>query len=283
MNKFDTDSLFINIGGFLDDKIGKNWRSLSDEKKIFYIKKLSRVIEDYVNTQCYKEIQRKTYNSIVQDFRIKWKQEVIAKSALFICKKRYSMWHINEEGVDVNKIKNVGLEIVRSDTPSSIRPRLKEMVDMILKGVTDSELKLTILKHKKEISKVYPEEIAVNVGVSDIEKYQDSDGKAMKGAPWHVKGVLNYRKLLEYMSIKDKYEDISSKTKVKVVYVKKNLLGIDSVSFIRWPKEFDDAVQIDYQKHIEKFYTDKILMLLEPMQKTDLLRQNSAGLDLFFQ
>jgi hypothetical protein len=283
LNGFDTDSLFIDIGGFLDDKIGKDWRSLSDEKKIFYIKKLSRIIEEYVNENCYRETQRKTYNSAVQDFRIKWKQEVIAKSALFICKKRYSMYHVNEEGAPVNYIKNVGLEIVRSDTPSSIRPRLKEMVDMILKGSTDKELRDTILKHKSEISKVYPEEIAVNVGVSDIEKYQDSDGKATKGTPWHVKGVLNYRKLLEYMSVKDKYEDISSKTKVKVVYVKKNLLGIDSVSFIRWPKEFDDVVQIDYQKHIEKFYTDKILMLLEPMQKIDLLKQNSAGLDLFFQ
>ncbi len=282
MNKFDTDSLFINVGGFLDSKLGKDWRKLSDEKLIFYIKKISRTIEDYVNEHSYKETQRKTYNSNVQDFRIKWKQEVIAKAALFICKKRYSMWHINEEGADVDKIKNVGLEIVRSDTPSAIRPRLKEMVDMILRGISDSEIKLKIYKHKNEISKVYPEEIAVNVGVSDIDKHLDFEGRAIKGTPWHVKGVLNYRKLLEILNIKEKYEDISAKTKVKVVYVKKNMYGVESISFIRWPEEFNEIVQIDFQKHIDKFYLEKIQMLLSPMGKENLLKDNSAGWDLFF-
>lgn len=282
LDEFDTDSLFINVGGFLNDQLDEKWKVLSDEKKVFYIQKLSRVIEDYVNERCYKEVQRKLYNSPIDDFRINWKQEVIAKSALFTAKKRYSMWHVLEEGAPVDRIKNVGLEIVRSDTPLTIKPRLKEMVNMILHGASDGEIKNTILRHKKEMMNVFPEEIAVNTGISDTEKYIDSNGRALKGAPWHAKGVINYRKLLEHLHIKNKYEDIMSGTKTKVVYVKKNSLGIESVSFIRWPEEFNEILQIDYQKHIDKFYNEKIQMLLEPMGKTDLINDNKTDMDLFF-
>lgn len=278
----DTDSLFVDIGGFLDTNIGTGWRALSDEKKIFYIKKICLLMENYVNEHCYKDTQRRTYNSAVTDFKIRFKQEVIAKAALFISKKRYSMWHIDEEGATVDKIKNVGLEIIRSDTPSAIKPRLKEIVDMILRGVPDSELKAMITKHKKEITGVYPEEVAVNVGISDIEKHILTDGSSGKGAPYHVKGVVSYRKLLSHLNLKEKYEDITSGAKAKVVYVKKNMLGIETVSFVRWPKEFEDVIQVDYQVHIQKFYLDKILTLLEPMGKTDLVNDSKSGLDMFF-
>lgn len=239
-------------------------------------------METYVNDYCYKEIQRKSYNSPVVDFRIKWKQEVIAKAALFISKKRYAMYNVDEEGATVDKIKNVGLEIVRSDTSSAIKPRLKEIVDMILRGVDDSVLKSTIANHKKEISRVYPEEVAVNIGISDIEKYEDSDGNATKGAPFHVKGAIGYKKLLKHMKLENKYNTLNSGAKAKVVYLKKNMLGIESLAFTRWPKEFDDVVQVDFQKHIEKFYIDKIKTLLEPMGKECLLNENESFLDNFF-
>lgn len=278
----DTDSLFVDIGGFLDAKIGTGWHLLPDDKKIFYIKKICLCMEEYVNEHCYRDTQRKSYNSAVTDFRIKFKQEVIAKAALFISKKRYSMWHINDEGASVDYVKNVGLEIIRSDTPSAIKPRLKEVVEMILHGVPDSELKLMIMKHKKEIAGVYPEEVAVNIGISDIEKYEDAEGNPTKGAPMQVKGALGYKKLLKHMKLENKYDALNSGAKAKVVYVKKNMVGIDSLAFIRWPMEFDDVIQVDYQKHIDKFYIDKIMTLVEPMGKANLLNDNSTGLDMFF-
>jgi len=278
----DTDSLFVDIGGFLDIKIGTGWQLLPDDKKIFYIKKICLEMESYVNDYCYRETQRKSYNSAVTDFRIKFKQEVIAKAALFISKKRYSMWHINDEGANVDYVKNVGLEIIRSDTPSAIKPRLKEVVEMILHGAPDSELKLLIMKHKKEIACVYPEEVAVNIGISDIEKYEDADGNPTKGATFQVKGALGYKKLLKHMRLENKYDSLSSGAKAKVVYVKKNMVGIESLAFQRWPVEFDDIIQVDFQKHIEKFYIDKIMTLVEPMGKASLLNDNTTGLDMFF-
>lgn len=279
----DTDSIFIMMGKFLEKTVGERWNLLDDERKIHFILKLSRVIEDYVNEVCYREVQRKMYNSNVTDFRIKFKQEMVAKTALFVKKKKYGYWAVNEEGAPMDKIKVTGLEIIRSDTPEAIRPRLKEVMDMILKGETDDALVKIIDQYKKELRKVYPEEIAVNIGASDVDKYVSAAGEIIKGTPFHLKGINNYRNLLKHLGLEDKYEDITSGAKTKVVYLKKNPLNIDVMSFLRWPTEFDKVIQIDYEKMLEKYFISKIEILLEPMKKTDLLAGSGGiGLSLFF-
>jgi len=60
-------------------------------------------------------------------------------------------------------------------------------------------------------------------------------------------------------------------------------LNFEAMSFLRWPKEFDKVVQIDYEKMIEKYFISKIEILLEPMKKTSLLSgSSSASVSLFF-
>lgn len=283
LDESDTDSLYMDIGGFISDHIGSDWNKMSDEKKIFYIKQISKIIEDRVNDRCYKDLQRKVYNSAVTDFKITFKQEVIAKAALFVSKKRYSLWHINEEGVSVDYIKNTGLEIVRSETPEAVRPRLIKIVESILKGATEAELKVLVNVQREELLQTLPEEIAVNIGVSDIEKYLGEDGRPTKGAPMHVKGAINYRMMLKTLKLGKKYQDIQSGSKAKVVYVKRNKYNVDSISFIRWPKEFDEIFTVDRPKLIGKYYDEKVDSLLSPMGLKGLVQtEKKVNLDLFW-
>jgi len=79
-----------------------------------------------------------------------------------------------------------------------------------------------------------------------------------------------------------KYEDISNGMKVKVIYVRNNPMGINVISFIEWPEEFNKVVQIDYEKMINNFFIGKISTLLEPMGRLDILDMSSKSLDLFF-
>lgn len=280
---FDTDSLYVNIGGFIDSHLGDMWKPLPDERKIHYIRAISHVIESYVNDRCYRDLQRKTYNSAVTDFRIKFKQEVIAKSGLFVSKKRYSLWHIDEEGAPVDYIKNTGLEIVRSETPEFVRPRLIKIVKAILQGSTKEDLTKLIGTLRGELLHTLPEEIAVNIGVSDPEKYVGRDGRATKGAPWHVKGVINYRMMLKVLKLDNQYQDIMAGSKMKVVYVKKNQYDVEAISFMRWPKEFDKVFTIDRPKLISKYFDEKVDSLLDPMGWKGLVsKEEKANLDLFF-
>jgi len=275
----DTDSLFIGLGEFLDNNIGTSWRKLDDGIIIKFMLKIAGIIQNHVNNLIYRNIQRRNYNSDVTDFRINLKQEIISKTALFIKKKKYAYWIVNSEGTPIDEISATGLEIIRSDTPEIVRPLLKEIMTMVLKRYSDDEITNFIEKSKKVLYNSKPEEIAVNIGVSNIAKYKD----AIKGTPWHIKGVYNYRKLLKILKIDNIYENIHDGTKAKVLYVKNNSMGMDTITFLKWPDEFDKIVQIDYNTMIDKYFIRKVSILLEPMGKTNLLNKKlEDGLNYFF-
>jgi len=266
----------------MDIHIGKSWRNMTQERIIYYIQKISAVIANHVDERAYKETQRKMYNSAETDFRIKFKQEIIAKNILFVKKKKYSFWCVDIDGQSVDKLETTGLEVIRSETPSAVKPRLKNIMEMILKNKSEDEITKTIELYKKELMDVYPEEISVNTSVSTMDKYIKPSG-TIKGTPWHIKGVYNYRRLLNMLKIKDKYEDIHEGDKTKVVYVMKNQFGIETITFIRWPVEFNELIQIDKMKMIDKYFINKVKILLEPMNKIDLLESsNKMALDSFF-
>lgn len=279
----DTDSLFINLGTFLDNNIGITWKEQPDDIVKVLIRNIAGIIENHVNDQSYREVQRKYFNSNEEEFRIKFKQEMIAKAALFVKKKKYAVWVVDVDGSPVDEIKTTGLEIIRSDTPEVVRPMLSDILEMILKGAEEIDIQTKVSKYKTELLNVSPGDIAVNMGIHGLTKYINDKNQSGKGAPWHVKGVANYRTLLQKLNLTDKYEDITDSSKIKVLYVRKNPYNIESVSFREWPKEFSNILQIDYEKMVEKFFTGKIEILLVPMGKVDLLSSGAKeAVGLFF-
>jgi DNA polymerase elongation subunit (family B) len=219
----------------------------------------------------------------VDDFRITFKQEIIAKTALFVKKKKYAYWCVEESGAPVDEIKVTGLEIVRSDSAEAVRERLRVVIEMILKSADEDDIITIISQYKKELKNVLPEEIAANIGVKNIEKYVNEKHEWIKGTPWHVKGVANYRKLLDMFKLHKTYEDIHSGLKARVVYIKPNPYKIETVTFHRWPKEFNEAIEIDFDKMIDKFFIKKIRILLEAMSRVDLLEgEMKQAISAFF-
>lgn len=279
----DTDSLFISVQDFFEEQgLKEKWDKYDEDKKIEIIKRFSSIIENFVNDRVYRNTQRMVYNSAVSDFRVTFKQEIIAKSALFVRKKKYCYWCVNKEGVDCDKVEVTGLDVVRSDSSEAIRVRLKDILEKIIKDAPEKDLIKKISKYKKELKNVYPEEIAASIGVKGIRKYI-INGKITKGTPWHVKGVANYRFMLKELGIENNYENIFDGMKTKVVYMKKNPYNITTITFLRWPREFDSLLQIDYNIMIEKFFVKKIRLLLEPMNKVNLLDETTkVAIETFF-
>jgi len=277
----DTDSLFIKLGHYFKDM--EDFVNADDQGKIDIILDFSTQLENYVNDKTFTNTQLIDYNSQVKDLKIRFKQEIVAKRALFVKKKKYAYWMVNDEGNPCDKLQVTGLEIVRSDSAEAVRERLKTVYTMIMKGATDDELVNIIGRYKKELRNVAPEEIAANIGVNNIEKYL-STGKPIKHTPWHVKGVWNYRNLLKRFDLGNDYDDIHEGNKAKVVYLKKNKFNIDVLTYQRWPKEFDKHLIIDWDTMIDKFFLKKIGFLLTPMGKVSLLTSGEAEktMDLFF-
>jgi DNA polymerase elongation subunit (family B) len=278
----DTDSLFVGLGKwFIEKGIYDDWNKIADdENKIKLIKKISSIMEKYIDNRIFNEVQLIDYNSQVHDFKISFKQEIIAKTFLAVKKKKYAYWLVNKDGIPKNEICVTGLEIVRSDSAEAIRPRLKMIMEMIMKQMPETGISNTIRKYKKELKQLPPEDLAANIGINNIRKYLSGD-KPKKGTPWHVKGVFNYNILLNHLKLKDKYETIHEGLKAKVVYVKKNPFNIDTITFHTWPEEFNGLLQYDAETMIDKFFIQKIKFLLDPIGKSHLI-EDSNKINLFF-
>ncbi|MFW6026154.1 MAG: DNA polymerase domain-containing protein [Candidatus Woesearchaeota archaeon] len=277
----DTDSIFIDIyKWFKDTGYSSIFDRMKKEEKIQKILELSKKIEEYVNYRSFKEIQKIDFLSTEEKYKINFKQEVIAQSILFIEKKKYGFWMVNKEGAKKDELSITGLDIIRSETSKPVKQEMRKALELILKGKKDKEISDFIFGAKKRLKELSPEDLSVNIGVNNIEKYISNNGPK-KGTPYHVKGVYSYRKLLEKFDVKNKYEDINEGDKAKVIYIKSNPWGFDAITYPgKFPKEFD--VQPDKEKMIEKFFVNKIEMLLDPCNKIELLNQNKDLLESFF-
>jgi hypothetical protein len=67
--------------------------------------------------------------------------------------------------------------------------------------------------------------------------------------------------------------------------VKNNKYQMDTITFTKWPPEFNNLLIIDYDKMIDNFFLKKIGFLLKPMNKSHLLdlSKTSSAMDCFFE
>lgn len=188
---------------------------------------------------------------------------------------------VDEEGEPCDKIDVTGLVIIRSECPTIFRKALRHLLEMILKGRSDDDIKSQVDEYKTSMKTASAEDLSENKGVNNIAKYI-VDGKPIKKTPYHVKGANNYHFLLREFGIEGDYEQIREGDKAKVLYVKKNKYGVEVLSYYDWPKEFtENGIQIDYGKQMEKFFLGKVKFLLEPQNREMILTQ-SKTFDLIF-
>ena len=183
-------------------------------------------------------------------------RESVSTSGLFITKKRYAILIYDLEGFRTDqedspgKIKAMGLDLKRSDTPVYIQDFLSELLLMVLTGNTEEKVLDRITQFRNEFKtrpgweKGSPRR-ANNIG--EYAKKEARQGKA--NMPGHVRASINWNTLKRMNG--DKYsQEIMDGMKVIVCKLKKNPLDYTSVAYptdeLRlplWFKElpFDDA------------------------------------------
>lgn len=273
----DTDSCFINIGQYLIDKgVRKQFDVLDQKSQVEYVERISRIIAKHINKQSVDITQKLHYNSQVTDFGITFEPEKVALTALFACKKRYASWVLSNGGLWRDKLAITGLDVIRSDSPEIVKPKILEILTMILKKHSDSEIRDIISKFKIELQQATPEEIAENKGINQLEKYLLPNYEWKLKTPHQIKGVANFNFLLDKFNLRDKYDSPQEGVKAKIVYLMPNKFGKESLSFYKWPIEFDKiGIHVDKVKMIENNFTKKIRGLLEAINKTELLEMES--------
>ena len=181
---------------------------------------------------------------------IKAGRELVAIKGLFITKKRYAVLYYDKEGkrTDVEgkpgKIKAMGLDLKRSDTPEFIQNFLSDVLEKVLTGTTEQEV-LDFITEFRTNFKIRPGwEKGSPKRANNISAYRGKEEKAGKtNMPGHVRASLNWNTLKRMMD--DKYSmSVTDGAKVIVCKLKDNPLGFTSVAYpvdeLRLPQWFKD-------------------------------------------
>ena len=181
---------------------------------------------------------------------IKAGREIVANKGLFITKKRYAVSYFDKEGKrydkdnEGGKIKAMGLDLKRSDTPEFIQNFLSDILKMVLDGKEEKEV-LDFITDFRTIFKSRPGwEKGSPKRANNITEYMRKETKAGKAnMPGHVRASINWNTLKRMYG--DNYaQTISDGAKVIVCKLKNNPMGFTSVAYpvdeLRLPQWFKD-------------------------------------------
>lgn len=279
----DTDSIYLVLDELVCQTIEKTDDAGNTEKTIAFLDKVcENKIQSYID-KCYNELAGYT-NAYSQ--KMIMKREALADKGIWTAKKHYVLNVYNNEGVAYKtpQVKIMGLDMIKSSTPSACRAKLKEALDVILTK-TESDMIEFIEKFRSEFKTLPVSDIAFPRGVNGIEKYTIEFGARAgmpdKGCPIHVRGSILHNILIKKHKAQKKYPLIMEGEKIKFIYLKEpNTIQSNIISFHQMlPSEFGLDKYIDYDVQFEKSFLEPLKTLLDSI---DWKTEKTNSLEAFF-
>jgi DNA polymerase elongation subunit (family B) len=257
----DTDSIYLKLGPL----INKFYKDKETQKTIDFMDKICEdKIQPFID-KSYKELAE--YVHAYQQ-KMEMKREGLSNKGIWTAKKRYILNVYNNEGVAYKEpdLKVMGLEMVKSSTPSAIREKMKQIIRLMVSGTQDDIHKF-IDDFRTEFKTLPVEEISFPRGLNGLNTYSDKGTLYKKGTPIHVKGAILYNYFLEQKNLTKKYPLIQEGEKVKFTYLKMPNPFKDTVISYpsRLPKEFELQEYIDYDMQFDKAFLEPIKVILDCM------------------
>ena len=244
----DTDSVFFSALPIVE-KTMPHVDVKNDDEMATAILEVAGNVQTFIN-KSYDVMAKRFFNI---EHRYDIKQEVIAKASIWLAKKRYAQWIINNNGVTCDELEVKGLDVVRSSFPTRFRKFMTEILKDILKDVPKEEIDDKIVTLKKQVKNESVDDIAKTSAVKNISKYvKMMDKGAVMGecakSTYCVKSSIIHNQFLKKFKIQS--EPIRDGEKIKWIYLKNNELGLDALAF----RGYEDPPQL--MEFIEK-YADK--------------------------
>lgn len=242
----DTDSCYFSAYTTLKKDIDKGLIPWSRDAVI----ELYDTIGEEVNSTFPKFMQDAFHCPKTRGEVIRAGREIVGSKALFITKKRYAVLYYDKEGkrTDVDgkpgKIKAMGLDLKRSDTPVVIQDFLSEVLTQVLNGANKEDVLDYIANFRTEFKTRPGWEKGSPKRANNITEYSNKEKKQGKAnMPGHVRASLNWNTLKRLFD--DKYSmSITDGAKVIVCKLKDNPMGYTSVAYptdeLRLPQWFKD-------------------------------------------
>ena len=248
----DTDSCYFSAWPIVKEDVESGKMEWSKDIAV----QLYDTIADQVNESFPAFCERVFHTPRKQGELIKGGRELVALKGLFIKKKRYAVLIYDMEGKRLDshdkpgKVKAMGLDLKRSDTPKVIQDFLSEILMDVLTGAERD----AIIKKVRDFKLIFTERPAWEKGtpkrVNNLTKYtKEEERLGRANMPGHVRAAINWNNLKRMMG--DNYStSIVDGMKTIVCKLKDNPLGYTSVGYPTdethipaWFKElpFDDS------------------------------------------
>jgi DNA polymerase elongation subunit (family B) len=248
----DTDSCYFSAWPVLKQEVEEGRMAWNKEIAI----QLYDSIADQVNISFPGFMEQAFHCPREMGSVIRGGREVVASKGLFITKKRYAVMIIDKEGKRVDtdgkpgKVKAMGLDLKRSDTPKVIQDFLSEILHDVLTGVSRED----IIEKIRAFKYLFKERPGWEKGspkrVNNLTKYGAEEARLGRAnMPGHVRAAMNWNNLRRMNS--DNYSmQIVDGMKTIVCKLRDNPLGWTSIGYPtdemhlpQWFKElpFNDA------------------------------------------
>jgi DNA polymerase elongation subunit (family B) len=242
----DTDSCYFSAWPILKDQISKDeW---SKEMAI----QLYDNIAEQVNDSFTAFMETAFHCPRAKGEIIKAGREVVGERGLFITKKRYAINVIDIEGKrtdtdgKMGKVKAMGLDLKRADTPKYVQDFLMEVLEMVLGGKGKDEVVETIKSFKIAMAKQDSWTKGSPKSANKLTYYTELEQRSKTGKanmPGHVRAAMNWNTLKRVNG--DNYSmEIMDGFKVIVCKLKSNPLGYTSIAYptdqLRLPQWFQE-------------------------------------------
>ena len=244
----DTDSCYFSAYTILKDEIANGNVAWDKDMCI----QLYDNIADQTNDS-FPAFMEKAFHAPRKNGEIiKAGRELIGDRTIFITKKRYAINIFDKEGKRLDtdgkpgKIKAMGLDLKRADTPKYVQEFLMTILVKVLAG----EQRDTIIDMIKEFKRTLSEQKSWTKGspksVNNLTMYGDKQTASDTGRanmPGHVRAAINWN-YLRRMNGDNYSQKIVDGMKIIVCKLKPNPLGFTSVAYptdeLRLPKWFCD-------------------------------------------
>mgnify|MGYP003638269071 FL=1 len=242
----DTDSVYFSAWPMLKDDVAAGKVPWSKENAI----QLYDQIAEQANTTFADFMAKAFHCPKSRSDVIAAGREIVAETGLFITKKRYAALVTDIEGfrTDIDgkagKVKAMGLDLKRSDTPVFMQEFLSTLLMMVLQKADEKDILDSISQFRKEFKDRPGYEKGSPKRANKVGHYQRLEEKQGKAnMPGHVRASINWNTLKRMNG--DKYsQEIVDGMKVIVCKVKANPLGYTSVAYptdeLRMPEWFKE-------------------------------------------
>jgi DNA polymerase elongation subunit (family B) len=236
----DTDSLFIQVKDLVLQRYPE---TKTKDEYIKAVLEIATEVQKHANANI-ERVAREKFN-IKGDHYFELKQEVVIERGYFAGKRRYAMYIVNKEGVTVDEMIMMGLDLMKSNMTPMYRKFGEELLQQIMFGAPKSDIDKLILDFKKFVKDLPLGDIAKPTGVKQVSSYIDRKpgiGEIFSTlklkCPINTKAAVWYNDLLRFKKLDKKYPCFREGDKMRYIQLKDNPYRIDVIGFTGNDPEF---------------------------------------------